>query len=607
MNRTRLRIVGQSGSGLLTVGDIFCKALQSLGFYLCADREYPSLIKGGHAAFTINFSEKPIHSLSREVDILVAIDKHSLVAYHDVLQKGGVLVHGYERLQGIADILQKLEKRGVRVVSVPSRALAEQHGGTFQMANIILLGLAWRVLGFELRGIQNLIEQKFVKKPVVLAIAKKCLQAAFDSVADTAPCLLQLPQKKEKTLLLDGNHALALGAIHAGMRFYVAYPMSPSSSILQHVALLARDTGIIVKQAEDEITAAQMALGAMFAGTRALTATSGGGFDLMTETLSVSGILENPLVIVLGQRPGPGTGLPTWTAQADLELAIHSGHGEFPRVVLSCSDPSDCFEVAQQAFNFAEKFQVPVIILTEKVVCESDMTVAPFSLKKIKIERGLVAHGELKELKSSDRYRMTESGVSPRWLPGGGGPHFFANGDEHWTSGELTEDAEFVEKMYAKRMRKTETILAEIPEPEILGEEKNAQISFVSWGSTRTVLLDAIEVLALQGVRANAIHFRFVWPIRTEPLNTFFVQNKNVHLIEGNYTGQFGRKVEHATGRKFAGKFLKYNGRPFFLEDVLEYINDKLKITNYELTQDSNSVKQKRERNLDSYPQGYES
>jgi 2-oxoglutarate ferredoxin oxidoreductase subunit alpha len=380
MNRIRVKIVGQSGSGLLTIGEIVAKGLQRLGFHLCADREYPSLIKGGYSCYTINFSEHSIHSLSQSTDILVAIDKHSLVHCFDTLKKGGILVHGYERTSGISDILETTEKQKIKVVSLPSRRIAFAQGGTEQMANIVLLGMIWKVLGFDFEMIKQLVSQKFQKKKKILEIAIKCLQDAYNQAKEA--CNIALPKQKPETLLLDGNHALALGAIHAGMRFYVAYPMSPASSILSHLAKMAKKTGIIIKQAEDEITAAQMALGACFTGTRSMTATSGGGYDLMTETVSLAGILENPLVIVLAQRPGPGTGLPTWTSQGDLNMAIFSSHGEFPRIVVSISNPTDAFETIQHAFNFSEKYQVPVIILSEKVVCESKLTVASFSLKK---------------------------------------------------------------------------------------------------------------------------------------------------------------------------------------------------------------------------------
>ncbi len=577
MNRTRIKIVGQSGSGLLTAGELVSKGLQRLGFYLCADREYPSLIKGGHSCYTINFSGTPVRSLSKDADILVAIDKHSMVAYFDTLKEDGIFVHGYEKMTNIPDIVKKIEDRHIDVVNLPSRQIAFENGGDVQMANIILTGMTWKVLGFEYEIIETLVKEKFAGKKALLAVALKCLKAAYDGVSVKTRLIASLPQKKAETILLDGNHAIALGAIHAGMRFYVTYPMSPSSSILTHVAEMSEETGIVIKQAEDEMTAVQMSLGAMFAGTRSMTATSGGGYDLMTESVSLSGIIENPLVIVLAQRPGPGTGLPTWTAQGDLNLAIHSSHGEFPRVVIACSDPENCFNNVQRAFNFAEKYQIPVILLTEKVVCESKMTVAPFAQKNIEIERGLAS--DLKNLKREDRYKITQSGLSTRWLPGSSDTTFFANGDEH-SEGGVLDESEKAGEMYAKRMRKFDLIRENLPKSTIYGPEK-ADISFIGWGSTKTVMQDIIAEYEQKNVNVNFLHFEVVWPLEEGTLNTFFVQNKNIHLIEGNYEGQLGKKVE-ALGHTFAGKLLKWNGRPFFIEDVSEYIDAQLRMTNDE-------------------------
>ncbi|MCF7918241.1 2-oxoacid:acceptor oxidoreductase subunit alpha [Candidatus Gracilibacteria bacterium] len=573
MQRTRIKIIGQSGTGLLTVGEIVSKGLQELGFYFCADREYPSLIKGGHSCYTINFSEDPVYSLSDTADILVAIDKHSLVAYFDTLREGGILVHGYERTAGIADILKKAKERNIIIIALPSRQISFDHGATEQMVNIVLLGMIWKVLGFDFETVQELLASKFEGKKKVLEIAMKCLRTSYDRVPVQTLYATSLPKTKNETILLDGNHAVALGAIHAGMRFYVAYPMSPSSSILSHVAKMASRTGVVVKQAEDEITAVQMALGGMFAGTRAMTSTSGGGYDLMTETVSLAGIIENPLVILLAQRPGPGTGLPTWTAQADLNLAIHSSHGEFARIVVSISEPTDAFETIQHAFNLAEKYQIPVIVLSEKVVCESKLTVSPFKLNSIPIERGLVTGNDLKKLQSEDRYQLTPNGLSKRWIPGSSETYYFANGDEHTEKGTLTEEADPVRDMYEKRVKKLELIKKELPVPEIYGETENADISFVGWGSMRTVMMDVIRIAASKGIKVNYLHYRYVFPLNKKFVQEFAASNKNLHLIEGNYTGQLGEHLEPLMGREFSGKLLKWNGRPFFLEDVLSYID----------------------------------
>ena len=374
-------------------------------------------------------------------------------------------------------------------------------------------------------------------------------------------------KKKPKTILLNGNKALALGGIHTGVRAYFAYPMSPSSSILTYFANAAAETGCVVKQAEDEITVANMTLGAMHMGTRALTATSGGGFDLMTETVSLAGITEIPLVIINVQRPGPATGLPTWTAQGDLNLAIYSAHGEFAKVVIGVSNPTDCFELIQHALNIAEKYQCVVIVLSEKVIAESTCTVPPLKQNKIPIERGLVTGAELKKLKNSDRYKITKNGISKRWLPGTSKAYYFANGDEHWEDGSVTEAAKESGEMYMKRVRKAETIKKALPEPEIIGSKK-AKISFVGWGNSKNIMIDIVR----KHKDVNYLHFSYVWPLKEKTLKKFFKNNKNIHLIESNATGQFGNLVEATVHQKFKNRLLKANGRPFFTEDVEKFI-----------------------------------
>jgi 2-oxoglutarate ferredoxin oxidoreductase subunit alpha len=364
----------------------------------------------------------------------------------------------------------------------------------------------------------------------------------------------------------------------------------------------ANQFGIVVKQGEDEITVAQMALGSMFMGTRALAATSGGGFDLMTETVSLAGMIECPLVIIIAQRPGPATGLPTWTAQADLNLAIHAGHGEFARIVMAVSDPTSAFDLIQHAFNLAEEFQTPVLLLTEKTIAEAQETVETFRQNAVPIKRGLVPADKLNMLKSVDRYQITKTGVSKRWIPGSSPAFYYANSDEHWESGVLTEDGKKTAAMIEKRMKKLKSIEDALPEPVEYGPAK-ADISFVGWGSSKGVMLDAIEYLKSshhhnephgpnlpdpagqadelnEPSSVNYLHFDYLWPLKTKTLIKFFEQNKNVHLIEGNFQGQLGNLIEGHTGLKFKGRLLKWDGRPFFLEEVIKYRGG---ITNHEL------------------------
>ena len=597
MNRTSITVVGESGSGLLSVGKILCEGLRNRGYWLNADREYPSLIKGGQSSFTINFSDQPIYALEEQAQVLVSLDKKSALKFFPRLKRGGIWIHGYERLPGMKDLYDQAKERGIHIVHVPIRETAHEMGGTSLMKNVVLIGMAWKVLGFEYENIKHEVEKKFGKKPALLPTNLKCLQAGFERV-DSLENVLDIPlvqstsqQVHESTsdssaplkfprkILLDGNHAVALGAVHAGTRFYCAYPMSPSSSILTHMANMASAVGMVVKQGEDEITVANMTLGAAHAGTRAMCATSGGGFDLMTETVSLAGITEIPWVCCVVQRPGPATGLPTWTGQGDLNLAIFAGHGEYGRMVVSVSDPVSAFELTQQAHNFAEKFQMPVVILSDKLVAETLMTVPEFAQNTIPIERGLT-DPKTEKLTSYDRYEITKSGVSKRWVPGSDEEaYYFANSDEHDTMGRLTEESQMSQDMYAKRVRKLDTLRDELPEPEVFGP-KSAEISFVGWGSTKNVMRDIITMAASQDIAVNYLHYDYVWPLKTERFEQFLADNSHVHLIEGNMTGQLGQLLASRVGKSFdnlfAGKFLKWDGRPFWVEEVMAYVENRV-------------------------------
>lgn len=585
MQRNSICVVGESGSGLLSVGKITCEALRNKGYYVNADREYPSLIKGGQSSFTINFSDEPLYALEEQADILVSIDKKSAIKFFDRLRDGGVWIHGYERLSGIKELLDEAKKRNITVINIPIIELAHEMGGTSLMKNVVLIGMLWKALGFGYDNIETEVKHKFGKKVKLLPTNLKCLQAGYERVKTQDLSIPQAKKSARRHMIIDGNHAIALGAIHAGVRAYFAYPMSPSSSILTHMANYAAKTGVLVKQAEDEITVANMTVGAAHAGTRAMCATSGGGFDLMTETVSLAGMIETPFVCCVVQRPGPATGLPTWTGQGDINLAIHSAHGEYAKIVLAVSNPTDAFDLTQHAHNLSEEYQCPTIILSEKYIAEAMVTVPEFEQKKISIKRGL-SDATKENLTSYDRFKITKSGLSKRWIPGSDeDAYYFANGDEHDEMGRLTEDAEPSKQMIAKRIRKMELIKKNLPDPILLdkntinGKDSNrtkAEISFVGWGSSKSIMHDVIKVAAAEGITVNYLHFEYLWPLKTDYFEKFITKNKNLHLIEGNYTGQFGQLLQaHAKydGKElFKTKLLKWNGRPFFVEEVMEYI-----------------------------------
>ncbi|MEI6729133.1 MAG: 2-oxoacid:acceptor oxidoreductase subunit alpha [bacterium] len=575
-NRTTIKVAGESGMGIESAGMIIMKALKQLGFYIYGEREFPSLIKGGRANIQINFSKNKVRSLSDVIDIGLGLDREGVLECLDTVKEGGILIHGFERWNKvIKDLPTRAEARNLKVIQLPAREIALENGGNIVMVNVVLLGFLWQVLGLDITSLKSQIALQFAKKPELLQVNYACAEGGYNFKSDILiePVVQQSVVTQLDTaekLLIDGNSSIVLGGVHAGTRAYYAYPMSPSSTVLVYMSKIAKKYGILVKQAEDEITVAQLTLGSMHAGTRAFCATSGGGLDLMTETISLSAMVETPLVIVNAQRPGPATGLPTWTGQADLNMAIYSAHGEFPRVVIACSDPESCFENVQHALNYAEKFQIPVILLTEANIAMGYTTVKPFQQNTIAIERGLTTDSnELESIAQSDRYKITDTGVSKRWLPGSSKSVYFANGDEHWEGGELNEDSDKAKLMIDKRNAKTAQIVKELPEPEVFGTEI-ADISFVGWGSTKNTILDALDILKEHGLSANYFHYNFVWPLKTEKFVEFFKANKKIILAEGNLQGQLGSLLEGQTGLKFHQKLLKYNGRPFTIEDILE-------------------------------------
>lgn len=575
INRFSIKIGGESGQGINVAGEILSKAIKYVGYKTFGYREYPSLIKGGYASRQIDFSDSYINSPSKKCDILISLSRMALHKYLLGLNKEGILIHQVPMLDFDKNEKEHIKKNKIRHFYIDAVKISEALGGGRIASNVVLAGCAWKVLGFDKRMLEKTVEKIFADKPKFIEIDKKCVNAGY-SFEFKPGVGIKIPFRKNKnwtdSLIISGNESTALGALAAGVRAYYSYPMTPTSAVHDYLSNTYHKTKILIKQAEDEITAIQMTLGSMFMGTRALIATSGGGYDLMTETISLAGITETPLVCILGQRPGPATGLPTWTAAGDLNLALYSSHGEFPRCVIALSDAVSSFSLIQKAFNIAEQFQIPVIILTEKQVAESLFNVKNFP-KPIKIKRFLANKEQLKNLKSSDRYGVTKSGVSTRWLPGQTDQCFLANSDEHSPDGTSTEEAEIVKAMFEKRMKKTESLLVKLPDPVIYGPER-ADVSFVGWGSVKNTVLDVMNILKFSKnkLKVNYLHFDYVYPLKTEVLKKFLLRNKNVVLMENNYQGQLGNLIKQNIGFDFRKEFSKYDGRPFFIEDLLEFL-----------------------------------
>ncbi len=580
LHRFTLKAAGESGQGVNSVGEILAKSVKESGLYTFGYREYPSLIKGGYSCHQIDLSDRPILSASAQCDLLVCLSRVSVHKYLPTVRPGATVVHSLPSMEFSEEEQAWITENKIQIAYVNATQIALETSGNALMANTVMIGLVWQLMGLSLAPVEEVVKHEFAKKPDMIEGNLKCLQAGFTAVVEgLQPVKLEfkIDSERETDALLSGNHIISLGAVAAGVRAYYAYPMTPSSSILSYISSIYHETGMLVKQIEDEISVAQMAIGSMFMGTRALVGTSGGGFDLMTESLSLSGMTETPFVCILGQRPGPATGLPTWTAAGDLNLAVYSGHGEYTRCVIAASDPESCYTMIQHAFNLAEEFQIPVIVLTEKQIGES-----LFQMKElpadVPIERHLVPEEQLGSLQASDRYKITETGISPRWLPGQSEAVFDANSDEHLEDGTLTEEAVPTQRMYEKRLKKMELLMKKVPDPIVIGPD-TAALSFVSWGGVKNTMTDAITLWneAHPETTINYLHYDFVFPLKGEAFMEFANRAKKLVLIENNAFGQLGALITQTTGYQFDHTFLKYDGRAFFIEDVMNYIEKEIK------------------------------
>jgi 2-oxoglutarate ferredoxin oxidoreductase subunit alpha len=376
-------------------------------------------------------------------------------------------------------------------------------------------------------------------------------------------------------MLVHGNHGIALGALAAGMRFYSAYPMTPSTSIMSYLSKKAKSAKVIVEQAEDEIAAIHMAIGASYTGVRAMTGTSGGGFSLMVEALGFAGIAEIPVVIALIQRPGPATGLPTRTEQSDLNYAINASHGEFGRMVIALRNPEDAFYQTARAFNLADKYQMPVILLGDQYLADAIQTVRAFDLDKIKIERHLTEPKPFLEGREYHRYELTQSGISPRLLPGRvPGTAVNVDSDEHDVHGNITEAADVRNSMVEKRARKFERLKREVVEPELLGED-SMDILLLGWGSTYSQLSEAVDILNQNSKRKyGALVFGDIWPFPQTTLIEKARIVKKIINVEQNHDGQLARLVREVTGIQMDGSVLRYDGRPLSPAEIARKVKE---------------------------------
>lgn len=536
-------IGGEAGQGLVTIGEILSKSLIRSGYCIVVTQDYQSRIRGGHNAFMIRISSENIEASRENFDLIIALNLETVDIHSKDISPGGRI---------IADI--SLQIKGDSIINVPFNEL-----GGKRLENVAALGAAAAVLGLDREIVAVALENFFGKKDQkVIEENRITLGKAFAWAEKENNSLAKFArvQGAHPRLMLNGNEAIALGALSAGVKFCSFYPMTPATSIALTLAANAEKMGLVVEQAEDEIAAINMAIGASFAGAPAIVTTSGGGFALMVEGVSLAAMTETPIAIVVAQRPAPATGLPTRTEQADLDFVLHSGHGEFARAIFAPGSIEQCFHLTRKALKCAEKFQTPVFLLTDQYLADSYRAVPKFDIDNLDCLEPITAAVENGHYK---RYAITDSGISPRLLPGASKNLVVADSDEHTEDGHLTEDLEVRKKMVEKRLLKIKGICAEVMPPELRGDA-DPDLLLVSWGSTAGAMFETMDALIANGKKVAALHFSQIWPLVPDQFLGILEGAGGVVCIESNAFGQFARLIRRETGFHITKTINRYDG-----------------------------------------------
>ncbi len=580
----RIRIGGPAGFGIKAAGQTLARVFARAGYHTFDLTQYPSLIKGGHNTYHLRISETPIFSHVMPTDILVALDASTVGLHLAELTDGAAII--FDPHDVAADSLALGGRDDLCLVPVPLTDIVRDVGGIKIMRNVAALGAVLGHLDFPLDGLLDSLRHQFAHKaPEVaeqnVAAATRGWESAREAKCDFPFRLAPRPAEPPR-ILADGNEACGIAALAAGIGFYAAYPMTPASSLLSFMAKHADAQSVVVKHTEDEIAAMNMVIGAAFGGTRAMCATAGGGFSLMVEALGFAGVSESAVVVGVFTRPGPATGMPTWTEQSDLRFVIHAAQGEFPRVVLAPGDQAEAFELTWQAFNLADVLQTPVIILGDTYLSDNRQTLAPFDTAAVTIDRGeLQTTGEVHDY---ERYAITESGISPRVLPGVLGAEQIVNSYEHdahgW--GSPGEDAAIRTAQNDKRLRKMRLAETLVPAPAEFGP-READVSIVLFGSTKMPVRQAQEWLASEGITVNILQLRTVWPFPTDAVREFLERAKRSMVVEGNATEQLEGLIRQHVLRDVSHRLNRSDGRPISPEQVYvaihQILGDKVALT----------------------------
>ncbi|MBT7715567.1 MAG: 2-oxoacid:acceptor oxidoreductase subunit alpha [Deltaproteobacteria bacterium] len=550
-------IGGEAGQGIQTVGDLLATVCWKMGLYITVVNDFESRIRGGHSFVQLRISDQPNSAPSDKVHILAALNSKTVELHKGDLSEGGlVLVDGEE-------------STAAGVTAIPFSKIAREVGGKI-MTNTVVAGAIMGLLGTPFDIFEELLVKKFGKKsPEILDNNITAAKRGFESIGENSFKNAFTWEKKTPVgLLLTGNKAVALGAVAGDCRFSAFYPMSPGTGIMNALVALTDDFPLVVEQVEDEIAAVNMILGAAYSGVRSMTATSGGGFSLMVEGLGLAGITETPILIVNAQRPGPATGLPTRTGQPDLQFTIHASQDEFPRFVFAPGTPAEAFDLTVKSLHLADKYQVPVVLLTDQYLTDSLFTLDRPLKVPDSIDRFIITDEDLDNPESYERYAFTESGVSPRVLPCNGNALCVASGNEHTPDGHLNEDADNRKRMMDKRNAKLPAMQKEMSAPS--GYFEDSDILLVGWGSTQGAIREAVDLLRERGQEVGCLNFTDMWPFPVEHSQRLLGRTKRFIMVEQNSSSQLGLLIREQTGLSFDGTVLKYDGRPFFPIEIVE-------------------------------------
>ncbi len=566
-NDVSVVLVGRAGQGIRTVEHLLTAALKLAGLNVFATKEYMSRVRGGTNSTLIRASSGPVAAFSHKIDILIPLDPNAVNHVKERITSETIL------LTETSSLPDNFDPSSCKCIDVSFDKIASEVGGKIY-SNTVAVGTIAGLLETDPQKLIEFIKHSFQSKSEeIVQNNSKAAKAGLDlakKISSQHNLSFQLERNPEVNnhLLLSGAQAVSLGALAGGCNFISAYPMSPSTGVLTFLAQHAHQFALIAEQAEDEIAAVNMALGAWYAGARAMVSTSGGGFALMTEGLSLAAMLESPLVIHLAQRPAPATGLPTRTEQADLNLALYAGHGEFPRIILAPGTLQQAFYLTQKAFNLADKYQVPVIVLTDQYLMDSFYNIPSLDIDNLKIETHITETSE-----DYCRHEFTENGISPRGIPGLGKGLVAVDSDEHDTEGHITENLDLRTKMVDKRIKKGCTLAPETIPPRLVGPEHYKTL-VIAWGSNYHIACEAIN--RIDSPEIALLHFSQLHPLHTRTAE-YIKKAETTIIVENNATSQFSQLIKLNTSLEIGHKVLKYNGMPFAVEEIQHKITEILK------------------------------